>query len=211
MTALGLLKTEVRSFADHCDVPLWSSCSWRCLLPAQPQSHYRSLVFSCFSFRRLLQNLSAFIFELICKLLLKYLQSWVVILFIEWVEHIKETLQFLRENTSWLYHKIICMWSIKLLVKTLPTYTKTTRDISVQQTFHQGLCAAQYAIMKALSFNFHFHSNLCVMKFKPLLILQASHLIIKCILKGFHLYIHSEKHWHFLKCNIYLGELEQNS
>lgn len=135
MTALGLLKTEVRSFAAHCDVPLWSSCSWRCLLPAQPQSHYRSLVFSCFSFRRLLQNLSAFIFELICKLLLKYLQSWVVILFIEWVEHIKGTLQFLRENTSWLYHKIICMWSIKLLVKTLPTYTKLLEILAYNKHF----------------------------------------------------------------------------
>lgn len=96
------------------------------------------------------------------------------------------------------------MWSIKLLVKTLPTYTKTTRDISVQQTFHQGLCAAQYAIMKALSFNFHFHSNLCFMKFKPLLILQASHLIIKCTLKGFHLYIHSEKQWYFFLNAIYI-------
>lgn len=177
---------------------------------SQPQSHYRSLVFSCFFFRRLLQNLSAFTFELFCKLLLKYLQSWVAILFTEWVEHIKGTLQFLRENTSWLYHKIICMWSIKLLVKTLPTYTKkTTWDISIQQTFHQGLCAAQYAIMKALSFNFHFHSILSVMKFKPLLILQASHLISICILKGFHLYIYSKKQWHFLNAICILVNLSK--
>lgn len=131
------------------------------------------------------------------------------ILFIEWVEHVKGTLQFLRENTSWLYHKIICMWSIKILVKTLPTYTKTTRDISVQQTFHRGLCAAQYAIIKALSFNFHFHSILCVMKFKPLLILQASPLVIIWILKGFHLYIYGEKQWHFLNAIYILVNLSK--
>lgn len=89
------------------------------------------------------------------------------------------------------------MRPIKILLKTLLTYTKLFQLLTYNKCFHQRLCASQYSIMKVISFNFHFHSILCIMKFKHFLILHDSHFVTICIPTGFHFHIYSKKQWHF--------------